>query len=542
VIESTDSRPRAGDARERGEGGLVTFVETPGEKFLFASGERFVWDSLPVGTRIVNPRPPLPAIADPDAAIERALDHPLGCEPLSAKLRPGMKVTIAFDDISLPLPPMVKPDVRRRVIAILLRRLAAAGVTDIHLIVAVSLHRHMTEAELRDVLGDEIVGAFWPDRLYNHDAEDPDGNVFLGETEQGEVVEISARAATSDLLIYVNINLVSMDGGHKSVPIGLATYRSVRAHHNVHTMMHSRSYMDPRQSALHASCERMGKVVAEHVDLFTIETTLNTRMFPPSLSFMNKRERDYGLADRASLLATRKLLDAMPLSVNRRIFGTIRSPYGLTGVHAGRTGPVHEKTLENVFAQQLVPVEGQADILIYGLAHVCPYNVNSIMNPILVMCLGLGYMFNFYRGKPLVRKGGAMIFLHPVEAAFHKTHHPSYIDFFENVLTQTTDSSEIEKRFEASFAHDERYRELYRRRNAFHGVHPFYMWYWGTYGMRHVAKTIFVNPVSREAVRRMGFECASSLSEAIEMATSAVGPSPQITWHRVPPISMVEVL
>ena len=50
----------------------------------------------------------------------------------------------------------------------------------------------------------------------------------------------------SDLLIYVNINLVAMDGGHKSVPVGLASYRSVKHHHNVETMLHSKSYMDPR--------------------------------------------------------------------------------------------------------------------------------------------------------------------------------------------------------------------------------------------------------------------------------------------------------
>ena len=41
-----------------------------------------------------------------------------------------------------------------------------------------------------------------------------------------------------------------------------------------------------------------------------------------------------------------------------------------------------------------------------GLPYICPYNVNSIMNPILVACLGLGYFFNLYRGKPLVREGG----------------------------------------------------------------------------------------------------------------------------------------
>ena len=40
------------------------------------------------------------------------------------------------------------------------------------------------------------------------------------------MVEISKRAAESDLLVYVNVNLVAMDGGHKSVAIGLAGYRS----------------------------------------------------------------------------------------------------------------------------------------------------------------------------------------------------------------------------------------------------------------------------------------------------------------------------
>ena len=60
------------------------------------------------------------------------------------------------------------------------------------------------------------------------------------------MVEINKRAAESDLLVYVNINLVAMDGGHKSVAVGLASYKSLKHHHNVETMLHSHSYMDPR--------------------------------------------------------------------------------------------------------------------------------------------------------------------------------------------------------------------------------------------------------------------------------------------------------
>ena len=89
--------------------------------------------------------------------------------------------------------------------------------------------------------------------------------------------------------------------------------------------------------------------------------------------------------------------------------------------------------------QHLVAVEGQTDIVTMGLPYICPYNVDSIMNPILVACLGLGYFFNMYRGKPLVREGGVLIMSHPTPWEFHPVHHPSYIDFFEEVLADTKD-------------------------------------------------------------------------------------------------------
>ncbi len=119
-----------------------------------------------------------------------------------------------------------------------------------------------------------------------------------------------------------------------------------------------------------------------------------------------------------------------------------------------------------------------------GLPYICPYNVNSIMNPILVACLGLGYFFNLYRGKPLVREGGVLIMHHPTPWDFHPAHHPSYIDFFEQVLSETTDPARMSKVYEESFATDPWYIHLYRTGHAYHGVHPFYMWYWCAHAPR----------------------------------------------------------
>ena len=83
-----------------------------------------------------------------------------------------------------------------------------------------------------------------------------------------------------------------------------------------------------------------------------------------------------------------------------------------------------------------------------------------------------------YRGKPLVREGGVVIMRHPTRPEFHPGHHPSYIDFYEQVLTQTVDPVQMHKEFEESFATDPWYVHLYRTGHAYHGVHPFYMWYW----------------------------------------------------------------
>ena len=120
------------------------------------------------------------------------------------------------------------------------------------------------------------------------------------------------------------------------------------------------------------------------------------------------------------------------------------------------------------------------------------------MNPILVMCMGLGYFFNLYRGKPLVREGGVVIMTHPTPRDFHPVHHPSYIDFFEQVLADTTDPHVMSKKWEKQYAEDDWYRHLYRTSNAYHGVHPFYMWYWGSHGMQHCGKVIIVGGDARD--------------------------------------------
>jgi hypothetical protein len=506
----------------------VLDVDKSTPPILFHHGEQFRLEKLPADrSRVIYPAEPLPGIEDPDEAIRQALLNPIDDDPLPTILTPGMKLTIAFDDISLPLPSMRKPDIRQRIIEQVLDMAAAAGVDDVHLIAALALHRRMTEPELRHALGDRVYDAFAPQgALYNHDAEDPDGMVELGLTRHEEQVTMNKRAAESDLLIYVNLNIVSMDGGWKSTATGLSSYTGIR-----------------HKSELHHSNWRQGEVIKAHGPrIFQIETTINNNTFgyDGPLHVLQKREWEWTARDRATFVGMKTGLDAMPASARRKIFQGWKAPYELTSVQAGEVEAVHEKTLEHCFAQHIVPVEGQTDVLTFGLPYICPYNVNSVMNPILVMCLGLGYFFNMYRGKPLVREGGVLIMSHPTPWEFHPVHHPSYIDFFEQVLTDTTDPAEIEKKYEKQWAEDEWYRHLYRTSYAYHGVHPFYMWYWGSHAMQYLGRVIIVGGDPR-SVRRLGFTPASTMQDALEMASDVVGPRPTITHLHNPPILMADV-
>ncbi len=518
----------------------VSYIDNHSVPRVIFAGTRLIEVDLPVGTRVIYPNPPLEPLKDVDAAIRYAINHPHNAEPLYARLKPGMKVFIAVDDISLSLPPMKQPDVRERILHIVLALLADYGIDDIEICIATSFHRRMTAAEVRHMVGDKIFKAYWPDRLYNHDAEDKDNMEYLGTTDHGEEVELNKRAVQSDLIIYVNLNFVPMDGGHKSVSVGLCGYRSLKAHHNPKVMRKCHSYMDPASSELNTSVERMGKLANKHLNVFTIETTVNTKMFDDPLSFLMKQEDRWNSVERFASKAMIKTLDALPQMARQKIFERVHAPYGVTGVNAGETEATHKKTLKRGFEQFSVPVQGQADILVSGIPYISPYNVNAYLNPLLVTVMAEGYLFNMYRGKPLLKKGGTMIITHPCTDYFDHAQHAPYIEFVHRLLPQTRDAMKLHH-MEEDFASNPAYIEMYRRGQAYHPAHPFFMWYWGEAGRQHRGRVIVVGADNSYIPELLGYETANSMHEALEMAQDTAPPSPQITLLHVPPILIADV-
>ncbi|MFN2399398.1 MAG: lactate racemase domain-containing protein [Gemmatimonadaceae bacterium] len=519
----------------------VVYIDRDSAPRVVTSGEDLLLEDLPIGTRVIYPKAPLRGLPNREAAVRYALNHPHGCDPLHAQLSPGMRVTIALDDISLPLPPMATPDVRQTILEVVLDMLASHGVDDVHIVIANSLHRKLTAAEMKRMAGSGIFDEYYPDRYYNHDAEWPDGLITLGETRHREPLRINRRCAESDLVIYVNINLVPMDGGHKSVAVGLCDYESLRAHHEPQTIRDSDSYMDPARSELGNKVQRLGMLVDETLNVFHIETALNNRIYSGQMDFLTKNEDDYGPVDRMKLDSVRYTLAKLPRAAKRKMLHAIPAQYELISCHAGRTDEVHDRILQKNFDQYAVPISGQCDILITGVPHISPYNVNSILNPLLVQVMGLGYFHNMYRGKPLLRKGGVMILHHPCYDDFDHDFHPSYIEFFHRLLPETRDAFTLREKYEREFATNPSYVQMYRRSNAYHGAHPFFMWYWGENGRQHVGRVIVAGAENAHVPAMLGWERAGTLAEAIAMARGTAGSSAEITMLRQPMIFIADV-
>ncbi len=521
--------------------GCVVELDNKSAPRLMWSGEDLLSVRFPAGTRVMYPNPTIRGLPDRDHAIRYTLAHPEGMDPLDTLLKPGMKVTIAIDDISLPLPKMWRPDIRESVLKIVLETLAAKGVEDVHIIIATSFHRRMEPFEIKWAVGSTIFRKYYPDRLYNHDGEAPGGMTELGTTEHGERVRINRRAAESDLVIYVNINLVPMDGGDKSVGVGLCDYPTLQAHHTPQTILKCDSYFDHTRSEMHRSCSRIGKIVNQKLKVFHIETVLNNQMFDPRMAFFTKNEDRWNVLDRTMFNSTRWSLARMSRPVKRKALFAVPAAYEPIAIHAGATGPVHEKTLAYCYAQYCCPLEGQSDVVVYGIPFITPYNVNSALNPLLVQTMALGYFHNMYRGMPVVKKNGVLIITHPLNDEFDPRHHPSYIEFFHRILPETRDSMELQRKYEGEFARNPDYIRMYRTGNAYHGVHPFYMWYWGENGRAHTGKVIAVGAESKRSAEIMGWETAPNMNQALEMAQSHVGHKPSITLMHFAPILMADV-
>lgn len=185
--------------------------------------------------RVLEARSALP-LADARAAIERALDSPVA-SPSLAELAAGKRsAAIAVCDITRPVP-------NRDILPPVLARLEAGGITrdKITILIATGLHRPASEAEIREICGEDIPRGY---RVVNHHARELSEHQYLGKTGSGTPVYIDARFVSADLHMTVGFIephlMLGYSGGRKLVAPGLAAAETI-------SVLHSPKFMrDPR--------------------------------------------------------------------------------------------------------------------------------------------------------------------------------------------------------------------------------------------------------------------------------------------------------
>lgn len=424
-----------------------------------------------------------PPAVDPVEATRQALANPLGIDPIAKLVKPGSKVVIAFPD-------RVKGGShrlahRRVAIPLVLAELKKAGVRDcdIKLICAVGLHKKNTLAEMTSYLGHEIVHQFWPDRLVNHDAEDPNGIVQLGFDEMGNSVCVNRDVYEADLAImigHVQGNPYGgYSGGYKMCVTGITDWRSIRAHHTPHTMHRpdfvpvnvDRSHMRKQFDSIGRAMEKgMGK------RFFCVDAVLDTKS-------------------------------------------------QVLGVFAGTPDEVQKASwpLSKQRTEVMLDSAEPYDVMVFGMPRNFHYGPGMGTNPIL-MLQACGSQIT--RHLDVMRENSVLIATTVCDGWFNDEWFPSYRETYEKLQTVCSLAEAVD--FEDDLANRPDYIYKYRYAHGYHPFHGLSMVSMGGVALKHTQAIFAAGARAPGFARGMGMTPTRTFADALKQAEKYVGKNPRV--------------
>lgn len=170
-----------------------------------------------------------PVLADPEAAILKAIRNPIGTKPLREIVKPGQTVAFICNDPTRVANSQV-------FMPILLNELNSVGVPDkdMFIIFALGTHRLMTEAEMIESVGPEVAGRV---RMYNSDCNDESQFKYFGATSRGTPVYFHKMIAEADHIIctgsVVHHFFAGFGGGRKAIFPGVSYLETIRKNHSM---------------------------------------------------------------------------------------------------------------------------------------------------------------------------------------------------------------------------------------------------------------------------------------------------------------------
>ncbi len=230
-----------------------------------------------------------PALADPDAALTAALRRPVAGPPLRGLAKPGQTLAISVCDVTRAQP-------RREMVGAVLRELdGIVRPEDVMILIATGTHRANTPAELRAMLGDEIISSC---RVINHDARDDSSLVELGESGNGVPTRLCRHWLEADLRITTGFVephfFAGFSGGPKMVAPGLAGLDTVLTLHDAARVGDPRSTWgiiekNPLHSDIRAIAARPEAEPHFSMDVLLDRSQRITHVFAGELFAMHRR-------------------------------------------------------------------------------------------------------------------------------------------------------------------------------------------------------------------------------------------------------------
>ena len=165
----------------------------------------------------------LPATDNLRSSIVDSMRRPIGTPPIS-------KLTIGKDRIVVLVDDMTRPTPLKKVLPLILEELRSEGTKTekIKIIIGLGTHRPMSEAEIKQHLGDEIVETY---EIANHNYKDDKKLVNLGTTELGIPAIVNKEVIDADFVLSVgNVvphNAAGWGGGAKMILPGVSGEESV---------------------------------------------------------------------------------------------------------------------------------------------------------------------------------------------------------------------------------------------------------------------------------------------------------------------------
>jgi nickel-dependent lactate racemase len=170
---------------------------------------------------------PLQPLAEPEAAVRRSLQEPIGSPPLAHLARGRRSACVVISDVTRPVPNAV-------LLPPILETLEAAGIPRqaILILVATGLHRPNLDDELVEMVGPHVAANY---RIENHHGQARDEHTYLGQSPRGVPVWIDSRYLQAELKITTGLIephfMAGFSGGRKLICPGLAALETIRVWH-----------------------------------------------------------------------------------------------------------------------------------------------------------------------------------------------------------------------------------------------------------------------------------------------------------------------